>query len=166
MNTRTRHYCCYCGQPLALTAEGVPGCPRCEVTFYDNPTPAVAALAYSSEGRLLLVERDRPPRAGTWALPGGFIEIHESPADALRRELAEETGLKAGTLRLVDVADETSRMYGRVIVICYRVLDYTGIAQAGDDARALDFFDRLTLPSIGFRCHRHFIDLDRENYPQ
>lgn len=42
---------------------------------------------------LLLVERGAEPYAGRWALPGGFVQVDESPEDAARRELAEEAGI-------------------------------------------------------------------------
>ena len=46
--------------------------------------------------RVLVGRRRGAHGAGTWAFPGGKLEAGESPADAVRRELAEETGLQAG----------------------------------------------------------------------
>lgn len=46
------------------------------------------------EGHLLMVQRATPPGVGRWSIPGGKVEAGESLADALRREVAEETGLR------------------------------------------------------------------------
>ncbi|MFW6027337.1 MAG: NUDIX hydrolase [bacterium] len=55
--------------------------------------------------RALLVRRAKPPRAGEWSLPGGRQEWGEPIREAARRELFEETGLRAETLHLLDVVD-------------------------------------------------------------
>ena len=81
-----------------------------------------ASIAVLSQNKVLLVRRNRAPSAGLWSLPGGKIEGGESPREAARRELKEETGLEAdveGVLDWVAVAasDQTYRLtvfYGRL----------------------------------------------------
>ena len=70
-----------------------------------SDTPRTRLAAYTvcvEDGRLLLV-RIAPgyPAAGMWTLPGGGIAFGEDPADAARRELAEESGLEG---RIDDLA--------------------------------------------------------------
>jgi 8-oxo-dGTP diphosphatase len=58
-------------------------------------------------GRVLLVRASaRSVRPGTWFLPGGGVEHGEHPADAVVREVAEETGLAVRVVRVRDVAAE------------------------------------------------------------
>lgn len=62
--------------------------------------------------RLLLVKRKRPPEAGRWSLPGGRVEYGEHVADAVKREIREETGLEIvligslGFIEMVDIDDQ------------------------------------------------------------
>ena len=52
------------------------------------------------EGRILMQHRDRHAKVSPnqWAMPGGKIEEGETPEEAARREVREETGLDAGPL--------------------------------------------------------------------
>jgi ADP-ribose pyrophosphatase len=66
---------------------------------YVSEAPAVAVLPLTAEGEVVLVEEyrhavDRVNRG----VPAGSVEAGEAPADAARRELAEETGHAAGTV--------------------------------------------------------------------
>ena len=78
---------------------------------YQRPmlTVDVAALTGGSVPHVLLVQRAHPPFAGEWALPGGFVDEGELVAQAAARELAEETGLKLGSLCLLGVYDNPGR---------------------------------------------------------
>lgn len=93
-----------------------------------------ASMVVLNQNKVLLVRRGRPPFARLWSLPGGKIERGETPGEAARRELKEETGVEAdveGVLDRVTVSapgDETYRLtvfYGRLV---------DGALKAGDDA--------------------------------
>jgi 8-oxo-dGTP diphosphatase len=65
---------------------------------YEYPRPAVTVdvVAFGFDGihlKVLLIRRREDPFKGEWALPGGFLEMDESPAVGALRELSEETGL-------------------------------------------------------------------------
>lgn len=65
-----------------------------------TPLVGVTVFIPDSLGRVLLIRRSDN---GLWCLPGGFQELHESPAECAIRECAEETGCEIELLRLVGV---------------------------------------------------------------
>ena len=62
--------------------------------YPSRPILAVSAAVFR-EGRALLIRRARAPMIGCWSLPGGVVEVGETLAQALARELDEEVGIEA-----------------------------------------------------------------------
>lgn len=83
-------FCPLCGERLKPTDP--PACPKGHFVHYDNPPTTVQAWI-ERDGAYLILRRNEEPFAGEWDLPGGFVEMGESPRDAVVREVAEETGL-------------------------------------------------------------------------
>ena len=63
------------------------------------------ALIRRADGKILLVRRRRPPETGAWGLPGGKVDWMEPVEAAVRREVAEETGLDIRVVRLLCIVD-------------------------------------------------------------
>lgn len=105
-----------------------------------TPLLAVDAVVLDKQGRVLLIRRGNDPFAGHYALPGGFVDVGESVEDACRRELAEETGLEVGRLRLVGVYSDPDRdPRGHTVAVAYLARARRAQAQAGDDAAAVEW---------------------------
>jgi 8-oxo-dGTP diphosphatase len=84
--------------------------------------------------RLLVVRRGRPPGQGRWSIPGGHVEPGETMAEAVRRELREETGLDGTCGRLVGWAEHPGRARHLVIFDFEVTVAAAGPLVAGDDA--------------------------------
>jgi 8-oxo-dGTP diphosphatase len=105
-----------------------------------TPLLATDCVVFDANGRVLLVRRGHPPFKGEYALPGGFVEVGETVEDACRRELMEETGVKAGRLELVGVYSDPKRdprTHTCSVVFLTRVR--SAVAKAGDDAAAVEW---------------------------
>ena len=91
---------------------------------YEYPRPAltvdVVIATREARPRVLLIRRKKDPFAGSWALPGGFVDENERLADAARRELAEETGVTAADLEQLYTAGDPGRdPRGWVVSVAY-----------------------------------------------
>lgn len=104
-------------------------------------------------GRVLLVRRKFPPRAGAWSIPGGKQIAGETVRETALRELKEETGLEAEILGLVDVVDAAyPGESGRTQY--YTLIDFAarpkgGALRAGSDAAEAAWHALDALPALG-----------------
>jgi 8-oxo-dGTP diphosphatase len=103
--------------------------------------------------QVMLIERDLPPFAGAWALPGGFVRVDETLNEAAARELAEETGLRDIFLEQLYTFGEVDRdPRERVVTVAYYALvNLAGHdVKASTDARNAAWFSIKDLPKLAF----------------
>jgi 8-oxo-dGTP diphosphatase len=120
------------------------------------PFPATPALTtdcvvFDERGHVLLVRRKYEPFKGSYALPGGFVEVGETVEDGCRRELKEETGLEVGALRLIGVYSNPNRdPRGHTCSIAYLARIGRAEPRAGDDAAAAEWVADWRAEALAF----------------
>jgi 8-oxo-dGTP diphosphatase len=111
------------------------------------PVVGVGAIIFDRDGRVLLIERGKPPAAGQWSVPGGKLEPGETLAQGVAREVREETGLVVEVGALACVVERITGDYHYVILDYFaRVIG--GELAAASDARAARFVDHDELSSL------------------
>jgi 8-oxo-dGTP diphosphatase len=96
--------------------------------------PCVGAVIKDDHGRLLLIKRGHAPGAGLWSLPGGRIEPGETDAEALAREIREETGLAVRPGLLIGTVRRPGQDGDVLDIRDYAATVTGGTLRAGDDA--------------------------------
>lgn len=109
--------------------------------YPDQPVVGVGAVVVS-EGKILLEKRKNEPGKGKWSIPGGLVDLGESPEQAVIREVLEETCLEVDAPRLIDVVsdvslDEKGKIKYHFVIIDYLVAVKCGEVKAASDADAL-----------------------------
>jgi 8-oxo-dGTP diphosphatase len=114
----------------------------------ERPQVAVGAVVRDHAGRLLVIRRARPPAEGRWTVPGGRVEGGERVAEAVAREVREETGLTVEVGPLVGV-HEIIGPDVHVVILDHHAEVVAGDAVAGDDAAAVSWMGRRELVGAG-----------------
>ena len=109
-------------------------------TYPDRPMVGVAAVIFRND-RVLLVQRGREPAYGKWSLPGGLVEVGESLAVAVSREVREEVGLEVDVKDLVAALDRVILDGAGEIEYHYILLDFICESSAGEPRPASDALD-------------------------
>jgi ADP-ribose pyrophosphatase YjhB (NUDIX family) len=142
------NYCSRCGSALEFGL--VPGedrerlsCPGCGYIAYVNPRLVVTTIPVTQDGRIVLLRRGIEPGRGSWAQPGGFLEVDETVSEAAIRETFEETGLVVQPGEIVGLY---SRLEAAVVVIAFEAHVVAGEFRLNSEALEIMAFAPEAIP--------------------
>jgi 8-oxo-dGTP diphosphatase len=114
-------------------------------------TASAAVVIMDSAGRVLLLDHLIRPNSG-WGLPGGFLEHGEQPAEGIRREIFEETGLE-----LCDVSLLRVRAVGKHIEVLFIARSDGAPRISSDEIKGFGWFAAEELPEQMNKGQKAFI---------
>ena len=114
--------------------------------YPDRPFVGVGAVIVDGAARVLLVKRRFEPLAGQWSLPGGAVDVGETLAECLIREMREETGLEVEIGPVIEVFDRITRDSDGRVQFHFVLVDYLcwptgGALTADSDVAEVVFAD-------------------------
>lgn len=114
------------------------------------PVLAASGIVLLPGPRVLVVQRGTPPLAGIWTFPGGKVRGGETIAEAVEREVLEETGLRVVAGPLVEIVEIVREGYHYVIHdhLC-ALLDPNQVPKGSSDASAARFVTPSELSTLG-----------------
>jgi ADP-ribose pyrophosphatase YjhB (NUDIX family) len=145
------NYCTRCGSALVFGT--VPGedrerlaCGECGHVVYVNPRLVVTTLPITEAGEIVLIRRGIEPGKGSWAQPGGFLEVDETVNQAAVRETWEETGLLVEPGEIVGLY---TRLEASVVTIAFEARIVGGTAGPTPEASEVAAFAPEHIPWSG-----------------
>ncbi|MCA9925285.1 MAG: NUDIX hydrolase N-terminal domain-containing protein [Anaerolineales bacterium] len=112
-----------------------------------TPKMDVRGVVFRS-GKLLLV---REKSDGGWTLPGGWVEVGETPSEAVEKEVWEESGFRTKAIKLLAFYDRDKQGHPPHAYHIYKALFLCeivgGAAQTSSETTEVAFFERKQIPS-------------------
>jgi ADP-ribose pyrophosphatase YjhB (NUDIX family) len=165
----------FCSQCGALVGRRTPAgdtheryvCETCQTIHYQNPKMVVGCIP-EWEDRILLCRRAIEPRLGLWTLPAGFMELHETTAQAAAREAMEEANADVAIGELLSLYNlpHINQVY-----LLYRSrlrnLDFS----PGQESLEVQLFreteipwEQIAFPAVTFTLQHFFADRRQGHY--
>ena len=137
---RTHPCCARCGAPTDVDQAGHSRrCPVCKAQHFPRTDPAVIMLVTDDDDRALLGHSPAWPE-NRYSTLAGFVEPGESLEDAVRREVAEETGVPVGTVTYA--ASQPWPFPASLMLGFFARATATDISVDGDEMTAARWFTR------------------------
>ena len=138
-------------------------CSYCNTIHYQNPKPTATLICMKNDV-ILLVKRAFEPAKGEWSLPGGFIELGETPEDAAKRELKEETNLDGKAIKLIGSCSHFNSIFGDVLLLglTMKIEKWDNLVP-GDDAQDAKLFKLNNSPKMAFQCHNKILSIYKKS---
>lgn len=111
----------------------------------------VDAVIEDGRGNVVLIKRKYPPFKDFYALPGGFIEKGETPKQAVKREIKEETNLNIKIIKKIGVFDKEGRdPRGKVISTAYkcRIIGDISQMESGTDSAGVELIPKEKIATL------------------
>ena len=149
------NFCTRCGGDLRFgPVEGEDrdrlACEACGHVAYVNPRLVVTTIPVTDAGEVILLRRGIEPGRGSWAQPGGFLEVDETVTEAAVRETLEETGL---IVRPGEIVGFYSRLEAVVVVLAFEATVVGGAFRLNPEALEIRAFrpEEIPWPGIAFK---------------
>jgi ADP-ribose pyrophosphatase YjhB (NUDIX family) len=144
----TLNYCSRCGAGLSFgPAAGEHRerlrCAACGFIAYVNPRLVVSTLPSTEAGEVILLRRGIEPGYGSWAQPGGFLEIDETVREGAVRETLEETGL---IVEPTDIVGLYTRAQAAIVVVAFEARIVGGSYRLCEETLEIAAFGAESIP--------------------
>ena len=121
-------------------------CEACGHIAYVNPRLVVTTIPVTDAGEVILLRRGIEPGRGSWAQPGGFLEVDETVTEAAVRETLEETGL---IVRPGEIVGLYTRLEAAVVVLAFESAVIGGAFRPNPEALEIQAFRPEDIPWRG-----------------
>ncbi|MFA6303984.1 MAG: NUDIX hydrolase [Legionella sp.] len=118
---------------------------------YATPKIDIRGACFKNDQILMVKERTD----GLWSLPGGWVDINESPSQAICKEIYEESGFEARAIKLMGVYDINKHQHPSQLPHIYKlffICEITGGSMKPSiETSEIDFFDQDKIPDLSLR---------------
>lgn len=143
-------------------------CTACGYNFFVNMAPAATAMILNEQNHVLLAQRKFEPFKGMWQTPGGFMQLHESYEEAVKREMMEELGVKIELGKFLGAFPDQYPYQGVMLqfvaIVCLATI-IEGNIEAKDDVSEVRFFslEEARKTEIAYRFLEELIEQELGN---